>query len=71
LKALLGWSQIEPPNYFEAAGEVLDALPEIIAVVEAMESHIRDDERYQRRLTMEHIKDALAALGAKLTGTQE
>ncbi len=48
--------------------DLRNALPEIIAVVEAAESHVHFDRRYQRRISTEPIRDALAALDAKLKG---
>jgi hypothetical protein len=72
------WDLAETHSWIEVEGRMLnlgsmvalnDALPEIIALVEAAEMHIQLDARYQRRLAVDHMRDALAALEARLTET--
>ena len=49
-----------------AESAILAALPQIIAVIEAAESHVHFDRRHQRRISTEPIRDALDALGTAL-----
>ncbi len=62
------WDNTDYWGHVTPAAQIKAALAEIIAVLEAAESHVHFDRRHQRRISTEPIRDALAALDAKLAG---